>query len=588
MAREMKYAKIALLTEQHSETENLRKQAIDLQNSKQDQSDNKNTEQCNEKQSNCVISSVTDQPTTSNTSDNTAQQTLVEQTQLIQPQDELDLNNPNFGIINIDNRRYNVNNELINQGLKFRENPDYYLKMIKAAEMYLQNDPRYFVHGHLASVRDIAFHPQLMLLASVSDDGTAALTDVSHAGKHTQKETSARQQGKSQTDIKYNQQRPLCVKFLPYLESSNDKQRKQLENQITRSSSSKGSQSNSKRMAYDLGCFVIGDNNGKITVYALPDPNMQMDDTLNKYEKNKMFEIDAHSDAVWSIDESSQPNGLFNGTLLPHSGSKLIQTRIVSASADGTVKLWNINTDGIPDQLERRENVYHHMLSKYQHTPSIASSVVINWDQQRSRADISDQNKYFKPIEQIKDKWEDSDIPTQVIFDPMNVANIIVGYVSGDLVRYDIEKGEYNWNRIGKLNRSERIISLTKSLTATHYQTQNNMPLLVTTNHGYLHIVDTKELQTIISFKASKKEIPKREITTIVYNQAAQQKSQHQQQLPQQDSHHENQQSGFNNQSLKQDESQVNLESNVLTLPGNAVEGQSIHKKDLSPQREST
>jgi hypothetical protein len=31
----------------------------------------------------------------------------------------------------------------------------------------------------------------------------------------------------------------------------------------------------------------------------------------------------------------------------------------------------------------------------------------------------------------------------------MNMANLIVGYISGDLVRYDIEKGEYMWNQVG-------------------------------------------------------------------------------------------------------------------------------------------
>ncbi|KAA6312744.1 MAG: hypothetical protein EZS28_055871, partial [Streblomastix strix] len=61
--------------------------------------------------------------------------------------------------------------------------------METASKIYQNNDPRYFVHGHLASVRDIALHPQLMLLASVSDDGTAAITDVSHAVKPTQKES---------------------------------------------------------------------------------------------------------------------------------------------------------------------------------------------------------------------------------------------------------------------------------------------------------------------------------------------------------------------------------------------------------------
>ncbi|KAA6362422.1 MAG: hypothetical protein EZS28_042051 [Streblomastix strix] len=202
-------------------------------------------------------------------------------------------------------------------------------------------------------------------------------------------------------------------------------------------------------MAIDLGCFVMDDNNGKFTVMVLPDPKMQINDTLNNLEKNKMFEFDEHSDAIWSIDESSQTNGLFSGSNLPQSNTRLTQTRIVSASSDGTVKLWDINTDGFPDQTSGNDVIYHQMLQEFQHTPSIQDSVVMDWNSQRQQTNEDDQIKIYKPIEQIKDKWEDSDIPTQVISDPMNVANLIVGYISGDLVRYDIEKGEYNWNRIG-------------------------------------------------------------------------------------------------------------------------------------------
>ncbi|KAA6364551.1 MAG: hypothetical protein EZS28_039922 [Streblomastix strix] len=192
----------------------------------------------------------------------------------------------------------------------------------------------------------------------------------------------------------------------------------------------------------------MGDNNGKITVMALPDPKTQIIDQLGKIEKNKMFEFNAHSNAIWSIDESSQISGVFSGSSLP-SGQKLTQTRIATASADGTVKLWNINTDGIPDQTDGNVIIHHQMLQEFKHTPSIASQVVKDWNIKRLKENEDEMIKIYKPIEQIKDIWEDSDIPSAVIFDPTNVANLIVGYVSGDLVRYDIENGQYNWNRIG-------------------------------------------------------------------------------------------------------------------------------------------
>ncbi|KAA6356554.1 MAG: hypothetical protein EZS28_047919, partial [Streblomastix strix] len=283
------------------------------------------------------------------------------------------------------------------------------------------------------------------------------------------------------------QQRPLCVKFLPYLESPIDRLRKQQQNQIIRISSSKASQQLPKSIRYDLGCLVIGDNQGKLTVYALPDPKIRQFDQMKKLEKNKMFEIYAHSDSIWSIDESSQTNGVFSGIQIPPAGQKLTQTRIATASADGTVKLWNINTDGIPDQTDGNDVVYHRMQQVFRHTPSIASAIVTDWYKQRQQSIEMNKNKQFELIDSTQDKWEDSDIPTSVIFDPISVANLIVGYISGDLVRYDIEKGENNWNQVGASNQSERIISLAKSLTATHYQIPDTIPFLITTNYGYLH-----------------------------------------------------------------------------------------------------
>ncbi|KAA6387643.1 MAG: hypothetical protein EZS28_016830 [Streblomastix strix] len=221
-----------------------------------------------------------------------------------------------------------------------------------------------------------------------------------------------------------------------------------------------------------------------------------------------MFEIYAHSDAIWSIDESSQTNGVFSGIQIPPAGQKLTQTRIATASADGTVKLWNINTEGIPDQTDGNDVVYHRMQQEFRHSPSIASAIVTDWYKQRQQSIEMNKNKQFELIDSTQDKWEDSDIPTSVIFDPISVANLIVGYVSGDLVRYDIEKGEYNWNQVGVSNQSERIISLAKSLTATHYQIPDTIPLLITTNYGYLHVVDTRQFQTIFSYKANNSQRP--------------------------------------------------------------------------------
>ncbi|KAA6369417.1 MAG: hypothetical protein EZS28_035055, partial [Streblomastix strix] len=169
MARIMLDAKQAQLIELRSETADLKKQADELEKRQPILKDIEHLQQQGEKQKEKEALSL--------------EQKQDENKQLLQISDDLDLSNKNLGIKNIDDRRYKENNELINQRLFSRDNPDYYQKMDKAAEMYHTNDPRYFVHGHLAAVRDIALHPQLMLLTSVSDDGTADLTDVSHAAK---------------------------------------------------------------------------------------------------------------------------------------------------------------------------------------------------------------------------------------------------------------------------------------------------------------------------------------------------------------------------------------------------------------------
>jgi hypothetical protein len=36
---------------------------------------------------------------------------------------------------------------------------------------------------HYGSIRDIAIHPMLLLVASVSEDGTSGLTDISYSLK---------------------------------------------------------------------------------------------------------------------------------------------------------------------------------------------------------------------------------------------------------------------------------------------------------------------------------------------------------------------------------------------------------------------
>ncbi|KAA6363416.1 MAG: hypothetical protein EZS28_041057, partial [Streblomastix strix] len=205
-----------------------------------------------------------------------------------QKQDVQQLNNPNLGIISIDDRRYN---ELINQGLTFRDNQDYYQKMEGAAQMYQNNDPKYFVLEHLAvlkhlaTIRDIAFHPQLMLLAIESDDGIAALIDVSHAIKPTQNDSSQSQHSQQSIPASFPQQ--------------------------TSTSASKST------IIYPIKSL----------------------------------------DPKWHFKPSRQQS-----------------IKQISASADGTVKLLNINIDRIPGQPSGNDLICHQMLQEFKHNPSTSSS----------------------------------------------------------------------------------------------------------------------------------------------------------------------------------------------------------------------
>ncbi|KAA6361116.1 MAG: hypothetical protein EZS28_043357 [Streblomastix strix] len=115
-----------------------------------------------------------------------------------------------------------------------------------------------------------------------------------------------------------------------------------------------------KSINYDLGCIAEGDNNGNITIIGIPDPKMDMLHMNGKLEINKMFEFKAHDDAIWSIDESVSMSGITQTDLMPINGAKITQAQIVSASADSTVRLWNIDTDGNPDPFYHGESLTFH------------------------------------------------------------------------------------------------------------------------------------------------------------------------------------------------------------------------------------
>ncbi|KAA6402400.1 MAG: hypothetical protein EZS28_002068 [Streblomastix strix] len=103
---------------------------------------------------------------------------------------------------------------------------------------------------------------------------------------------------------------------------------------------------------------------------------MEIFDQMKILKKNKMFEIDAHSNAIWLIDEQNQEKGLFAGIQAPLTGLKLTQTRIASVSADGTVKLQNVKTDGIPGQTDENDVACYKKLKEFKLIPQLSGSVV--------------------------------------------------------------------------------------------------------------------------------------------------------------------------------------------------------------------
>ncbi|KAA6396457.1 MAG: hypothetical protein EZS28_008018 [Streblomastix strix] len=471
-----------------------------------------------------------------------------------------------------------------------------HLYLSQLAKGYTDNECGYAISMHMSSIRCLAFHPHLMLLLSGSEDGSVALTDVSHASKRNQNQNlqpeanplpnqsvlvenvspyalrdkqipmkmldpkwlilnsyfnplrRRLQMNKDQQRIKCNdekekdiminpeydvedqdqqiQQQQLnhtnlisynpihCVQFLPYLESNNDRNRKKIQNNI-----GKLQKENPQvlKMSQDLGCFATGCSDGKISVYGLPDPKMQMIDNNNKFQPNKMFDIIGHKDAVFSIDETQQQSGLYRGVGIPRKGQVNNETRLVSGSADGTVRVWKIKSDGtipITAQTSGSKDIEHNSFylqeRVFRHTPSISNSVVATWNNERQKIIRNENMNYDKneiqflsEREVLEDKWQESDIPSSVIFDPMNMNNVIAGYVSGDIVRFDIETNqESGFSRIGSQNKVERILTISKSRIAPHYSKGLMVPLLVTTNLGYLHLIEPNTLHTMISIKA--------------------------------------------------------------------------------------
>ncbi|KAA6384450.1 MAG: putative CAMK family protein kinase [Streblomastix strix] len=323
------------------------------------------------------------------------------------------------------------------------------------------------------------------------------------------------QENTSRSLISFN---PInCVIFLPYLESHNDRKRKQWLNNIGNGFGQLQKENPQVlKMSQDLGCFATGCSDGKISVYGLPDPKMQMIDNNNKLQPNKMFEIIGHKDAVFSIDETQQQSGLYRGVGIPHQGQVINETRLVSGSADGTVRVWKIRSDGtIPTAAQTSgskdigHNSFYLQERVFRHTPSISNSVVATWNNERQKINRNenmnynrDEIQFLSEREVLEDKWQESDIPSSVLFDPMNMNNVIAGYVSGDIVRFDIETNqELGYARIGSQNKVERIISVSKSRIVPHYSKGLMVPLLVTTNLGYLHLIEPNTLHTIASIK---------------------------------------------------------------------------------------
>ncbi|KAA6366063.1 MAG: hypothetical protein EZS28_038410, partial [Streblomastix strix] len=241
------------------------------------------------------------------------------------------------------------------------------------------------------SITNLSLHPHLMLLLSCSEDGTVALTDISHASKQVQPS------GIQGANPPPNQS-VMNERFQPYKQSSrivtfkilepkwhflNSKRKQWLNNIGNGFGQLQKENPQVLKMSQDLGCFATGCSDGKISVYGLPDPKMQMIDNNNKLQPNKIFEIIGHKDAVFSIDETQQQSGLYSGVGIPHKGQVIYETRLVSGSADGTVRVWKIKSDGtIPTAAQTSgskdigHNSFYLQERVFRHTPSISNSVV--------------------------------------------------------------------------------------------------------------------------------------------------------------------------------------------------------------------
>ncbi|VDP07561.1 unnamed protein product [Soboliphyme baturini] len=201
---------------------------------------------------------------------------------------------------------------------------------------------RFTLRNHLDSVRAIAFHPVEAVLITASEDATMKLWNLQKTLSATSSNQNAKKAASHDLEPVYTFRGHSGPVLSMCLSPTGDY------------------------------CYT-GSLDGTVRCWMMPSPSVDLYDTYDKSVLSETFR--GHSDAVWSVAFHSSDN------------------RLISASADGTVKIWE---------------------------PSVAQPLLKTY---------------------VPDNHEGSGVPTSVDFMSTDPQQAVAAYTSGSAFIYDLETG---------------------------------------------------------------------------------------------------------------------------------------------------
>ncbi|KAK8896420.1 WD repeat-containing protein 64 [Tritrichomonas musculus] len=231
---------------------------------------------------------------------------------------------------------------------------------------------------HLDCVRAVAFYPSpdsKNLFSTCSDDGTIKIIDIEHhedTSINTRVKKVVKKRGARRASVKLSAPMPTCIcslrghsapvislASLCYLEYNRDNI-----DTIDNSDSSQAnnnSNNNNNNNNFDNNeleynqILISGATDGSIAVWQLPKPDVKITTVYGEVSHNRLkYYTDIHSDAIWSIEPiPNSPSYMVDQpelTYISHTAS-----RVLSTSADGTLKVWDVFANKQPIEIPTNE-----------------------------------------------------------------------------------------------------------------------------------------------------------------------------------------------------------------------------------------